>query len=71
MNFYSCQSTEVEGGRLTVFLRVSWPRSQASCQETSSSTAGMGYQAGVRIVKAHCLFTQLSSCSFWQEWEEQ
>lgn len=57
MNFYSCQSTEVEGGCLTMSLRVSWPRSQASCQEPFSSTAGMGYRAGVRMDKAHCLLT--------------
>lgn len=44
MNFYSYQSTEVGAGCLTMFLRVSWPRSWASYQEPFSSTAwGTGH----------------------------
>lgn len=54
MNFYSYQSTEVGAGCLTMSLRVSWPRSCSSYPEPFSSTAGMGYRAGVRMDEVHC-----------------
>lgn len=63
MNFYSYQSTEVGAGCLTMSLRVSWPRSWASYQEPFSSTAGMGYRAGVRMDEAHCFLTSLLGAS--------
>lgn len=57
MNFYSCQSSEVEGGCLTKSLRVSWPGNQALRQKPFSSTAGMQFRVGVRMNKAHCFLT--------------